>query len=158
MYITQYYYITLYNTSKNTVLLPQTSNVKQTSNVTTGTNRNITLYVSNHGQIIHAPLLLRWEQPHWFAAPGSDAGYKPSFRRTNWFGPVGQECDMVMTRAGVIDLSPFGKIEVSGPDAHKFIDHICANVVPKVYHLNNDILMPSSSEKHCYRLYMIVVS
>ena len=74
-----------------------------------------------------------WEQPHWFSAPGHDAGYKPSFRRTNWFGPVGEECDMVMTRAGVIDLTPFGKIQVSGPDAVKYMDHICANVVPKVH-------------------------
>jgi len=25
-----------------------------------------------------------WEQPNWFALPGDQAGYLPSFRRTNW--------------------------------------------------------------------------
>lgn len=39
---------------------------------------------------------------------------------------------MVMKKAGVIDLTSFGKIEVTGPDSHRFMDHICANVVPKV--------------------------
>ena len=73
-----------------------------------------------------------WEQPHWFAREGDDHGYKPSFRRTNWFEPVGREVDLVMKRAGVIDLTPFGKLEVKGPDAYSFIDTICANEVPKV--------------------------
>ena len=25
-----------------------------------------------------------WEQPNWFALPGDQPGYVPSFRRTNW--------------------------------------------------------------------------
>jgi len=25
-----------------------------------------------------------WEQPNWFALPGDEPGYVPSFRRTNW--------------------------------------------------------------------------
>lgn len=73
-----------------------------------------------------------WEVPHWFATEQTPAGYQPSFRRTNWFEPASKECEMVMNRAGVIDLTSFGKIEVSGPDAHKYMDHICANAVPKV--------------------------
>ncbi len=39
---------------------------------------------------------------------------------------------MVMKGVGIIDVSPFAKLEVSGPDAATFIDHICANAVPKV--------------------------
>ena len=73
-----------------------------------------------------------WEQPNWFALPGDDVGYKPSFRRTNWFEPVGRECDMVLNRVGIIDLTPFGKIEVSGKDAAKFLDVMVANKLPKV--------------------------
>lgn len=76
-----------------------------------------------------------WEQPHWFALPGDDAGYQPSFRRTNWFGPVGRECGMVMERCGLIDLTPFGKFEVKGKDASRFVDFIFANNVPKVSRL-----------------------
>ena len=47
-----------------------------------------------------------WEQPHWFAHPGDEAGYKPSFRRTNWFEPVARECDMVLSYKEIISVSP----------------------------------------------------
>ncbi|KAG7238626.1 hypothetical protein INR49_030700 [Caranx melampygus] len=73
-----------------------------------------------------------WEQPHWFYKPGDETGYKPSFRRTNWFGPVGRECRLVMEKVGVIDLTPFGKFIVKGKDSHKLLDRIFANTMPKV--------------------------
>uniref|UniRef100_A0A8C9U9J6 Dimethylglycine dehydrogenase, mitochondrial n=1 Tax=Scleropages formosus TaxID=113540 RepID=A0A8C9U9J6_SCLFO len=72
-----------------------------------------------------------WEQPHWFYKPGDDVGYKPSFRRTNWFEPVGRECRLVMEKVGVIDLTPFGKFMVQGKDSVKLLDRLFANVVPK---------------------------
>ena len=77
-----------------------------------------------------------WEQPNWFALEGDLGGYRTSFRRGNWFEPVGRECKMVMENAGIIDLSPFGKFDISGPDAHIFLDMLCANAVPKV--IEND--------------------
>ncbi|XP_027008413.2 dimethylglycine dehydrogenase, mitochondrial [Tachysurus fulvidraco] len=73
-----------------------------------------------------------WEQPHYFYMAGDDVGYKPSFRRTNWFGPVGRECKLVMEKVGVIDLSPFGKFTVKGKDAHRLLDRLFANTMPKV--------------------------
>ena len=39
---------------------------------------------------------------------------------------------MVYNRVGVVDLTPFAKLEVKGPDACDFMDRICANAVPKV--------------------------
>lgn len=72
-----------------------------------------------------------WEQPTWFAQPEDERGYKPSFRLTNWFHPVGRECQRVLENVGVIDLSPFGKFEITGPDASKYMDHLVANHVPK---------------------------
>ncbi|XP_053557345.1 dimethylglycine dehydrogenase, mitochondrial [Bombina bombina] len=72
-----------------------------------------------------------WEQPHWFYKPGDDTGYKPSYRRTNWFEPVRREYNQVMEKVGVIDLTPFGKFRVKGNDAVKLLDHILANVIPK---------------------------
>ncbi|XP_064618508.1 dimethylglycine dehydrogenase, mitochondrial-like [Lineus longissimus] len=77
-----------------------------------------------------------WEQPNWFVLPGDEGGYKPSFRRTNWFKPVGREVDMVLERAGLIDLSPFGKFEVKGKDAAKLMDQLLANKLPKVGQTN----------------------
>ncbi|KAG1937093.1 dimethylglycine dehydrogenase, mitochondrial [Pimephales promelas] len=77
-----------------------------------------------------------WEQPHYFHKPGDDIGYKPSFRRTNWFGPVGRECKLVMEGVGVIDLSPFGKFMVKGDDSHRLLDRLFANTLPKVGQTN----------------------
>ncbi|CAO2592957.1 Dimethylglycine dehydrogenase, mitochondrial [Lemmus lemmus] len=73
-----------------------------------------------------------WEQPHWFYKPGQDTEYRPSFRRTNWFEPVGSEYKQVMQRVGVIDLSPFGKFNIKGQDSTRLLDHLFANVIPKV--------------------------
>ncbi|KAK7895900.1 hypothetical protein WMY93_021225 [Mugilogobius chulae] len=77
-----------------------------------------------------------WEQPHWFYKPGDDTRYKPSFRRTNWFGPVGRECKLVMEKVGVVDLTPFGKFSVKGKDSHKLLDRLFANTMPKVGQTN----------------------
>lgn len=77
-----------------------------------------------------------WEQPNWFALPGDEKGYVPSFRRTNWFAPVRRESELVRKRVGVIDLSPFGKLEVKGRGSVDFIDSMFANVVPKVFTLD----------------------
>nr|XP_002815732.3 dimethylglycine dehydrogenase, mitochondrial isoform X1 [Pongo abelii] len=73
-----------------------------------------------------------WEQPHWFYKPGQDTQYRPSFRRTNWFEPVGSEYKQVMQRVGVTDLSPFGKFNIKGQDSIRLLDHLFANVIPKV--------------------------
>ena len=102
-------------------------------------------------KLLFASLFLGWEQPNWFLRDNLETprkrsyrkidcfeeavivdAYEPSFRRTNWFEPVGEECALVMNAVGVIDLTPFGKVEISGVDAERFMDHVCANVVPKV--------------------------
>ena len=57
---------------------------------------------------------------------------RPSFRRTNWFGPVGRECKLVMEKVGVIDLTPFAKFIVKGKDSQKLLDRLFANNMPKV--------------------------
>ncbi|XP_053151412.1 dimethylglycine dehydrogenase, mitochondrial [Hemicordylus capensis] len=73
-----------------------------------------------------------WEQPHWFYKPGDEIGYKPSFRHTNWFEPVGREYKQVLEKVGVIDLTPFGKFSIKGSDSVKLLDRLLANVIPKV--------------------------
>nr|XP_061822409.1 dimethylglycine dehydrogenase, mitochondrial-like [Nerophis lumbriciformis] len=85
-----------------------------------------------------------WEQPHWFYKEGDHTQYKPSFRRTNWFGPVGRECQLVMEKVGVIDLTPFGKFTVKGKDSHQLLDRLFANTMPKVGQTNiSHMLTPS---------------
>jgi len=71
-----------------------------------------------------------WERANWFAPPGVERKDLWSFRRTNYFQHVGNECRLMRERVGVIDLSPFTKHEVSGPGAERWLDSLVANKVP----------------------------
>jgi dimethylglycine dehydrogenase len=53
-----------------------------------------------------------------------------SFRRSNYFQHVGDECRRMRDAVGVIDLTPFTKHEVSGPGAEAWLDSLVANKVP----------------------------
>ena len=97
-----------------------------------------------------------WERPNWFAPPGYELSEqdlaKPevllnenhpplvdskrpvekwSFRRSNYFDFVGQECRAVHERVGLQDMSAFAKFEVSGPGAAAWLDRILTNRIPK---------------------------
>lgn len=74
---------------------------------------------------------LGWERPNWFAPPGMEAKDVYSMGRQNWFEPVGDEHRHVRDAVGVFDQSSFSKYELSGPDAQKALDWICANDVSK---------------------------
>ena len=90
-----------------------------------------------------------WERPNWFAPEGyaraeedletarradqrqSRAGRhgrqgriveKWSFRRSNYFEHVGDECRNVMESVGLQDMSPFAKMDVSGPGAREWLE------------------------------------
>ena len=72
-----------------------------------------------------------WERPNWFAPEGTEPKDDWSFRRTNYFGPVGAECQAVRERAGLIDITSFSKFRVSGPGAEAALDRVLANRLPK---------------------------
>jgi dimethylglycine dehydrogenase len=96
-----------------------------------------------------------WERPNWFAPKGyalSEAdlakpdvllnenhpavaeGERPrekwSFRRSNYFQFVGDECRNVHDNVGLIDMSAFAKCEVSGPGAESWLNSILTNSAP----------------------------
>ncbi len=71
-----------------------------------------------------------WERANWFAPAGVPAKDQWSFRRTNYFEHVGNECRRLRERVGVIDLTPFTKHEVSGAGAEAWLDTLVANKVP----------------------------
>eukprot|EP01097_Dermamoeba_algensis_P001301 TRINITY_DN1495_c0_g3_i2.p1 TRINITY_DN1495_c0_g3~~TRINITY_DN1495_c0_g3_i2.p1 ORF type:complete len:454 (+),score=106.26 TRINITY_DN1495_c0_g3_i2:1341-2702(+) len=73
-----------------------------------------------------------WERPLWFALPGDDAGYKPSYEFGNWLEPMKRECKAIMERVGLMDLTSFSKYIVSGPDATAYLDKLVANTLPAV--------------------------
>jgi dimethylglycine dehydrogenase len=97
-----------------------------------------------------------WERPNWFAPEGYEVSanelgtddvllnhnHAPadwtgklrerwSFRRSNYFEHVGNECRHVAEHVGLLDMSAFAKCFVTGPGAEAWLDSILANRVPK---------------------------
>ncbi|MBT5416160.1 MAG: FAD-dependent oxidoreductase, partial [Rhodospirillaceae bacterium] len=75
-----------------------------------------------------------WEVPNWFAPEGPEgiaAKDVPSYRRANWFPPVGEECRAVRRGVGVIDMSSLAKIALAGPEAEAVLAGLSANRVPQ---------------------------
>jgi len=96
-----------------------------------------------------------WERPNWFAPPGYalDAAAlaktdvllnenhapaidgriveKWSFRRSNYFEHVGNECRHVHEHVGLLDMSAFAKFELSGPGAAAWLDRFVAGRLPQ---------------------------
>jgi len=70
-----------------------------------------------------------YERPNWFAQNGAKAEYKYSYKRQNWFDFYAEEHMAVRQGVGIYDISSFGKFEVSGPDAEKALQWICAGNV-----------------------------
>jgi sarcosine dehydrogenase len=74
---------------------------------------------------------LGWERPNWFAPEGMKASDVYSMGRQNWFDAVGEEHRHVREAVGLFDQSSFAKFEMSGTDAVRALDWICANDVGK---------------------------
>ncbi|MFC3165692.1 GcvT family protein [Ciceribacter thiooxidans] len=85
--------------------------------------------LKKHGAVFGSKL--GWERPNWFAPAGTEPKDVYSMGRQNWFEPVGDEHRHVREAVGVFDQSSFSKYELSGPDALKALDWICANDVAK---------------------------
>jgi len=69
-----------------------------------------------------------WERPKWFSLDGREEQH--SFRRSNVFEVVRDECMAVRERVGLLDLSGFAKYDINGPDAEVLLNRICANRMP----------------------------
>lgn len=70
-----------------------------------------------------------YERPNWFAQGGAKAEYEYSYKRQNWFEFYASEHRAMRENVGIYDISSFGKFEVSGPDAEKALQWICAGDV-----------------------------
>jgi dimethylglycine dehydrogenase len=55
-----------------------------------------------------------------------------TFRRSNAHAPVGEECRAVREAVGLLEISNYGKFEVTGPAADDWLSSIMANRVPAV--------------------------
>ena len=72
-----------------------------------------------------------WERPNWFAPESVEARDVWSFRRSNYFEHVGNECRHVNEKVGLLDMSAFSKFSVTGPGAESWLDGLVANRIPK---------------------------
>ncbi|MFQ5955750.1 MAG: FAD-dependent oxidoreductase, partial [Kiloniellales bacterium] len=72
-----------------------------------------------------------WERPNWFAPDGVERRDKWSFRRSNYFEHVGNECRKLRTDVSIIDITSFSKFTVSGPGAEGYLDRLVANRLPR---------------------------
>lgn len=82
-----------------------------------------------HGAVFGSKL--GWERPNWFAPEGVAPKDVYSMGRQNWFAAVGDEHRHVREAVGIFDQSSFAKYEMTGRDAQKALDWICANDVSK---------------------------
>lgn len=71
------------------------------------------------------------EHALWFAPEGQPAVETPMFRRSNAFGPTGEEARAVRSAVGVLEIANFAKHEVSGPAAEAFLDRVLAGRLPR---------------------------
>ena len=69
------------------------------------------------------------ETPLYFGPPGFKE--KPTLKRSNAFDIVGSECRAVREGVGLLDIAPFSRYEVTGPEAESWLDWLMAARLPK---------------------------
>ena len=70
------------------------------------------------------------EHALWFAPKGQEPREDVTFRRSNAHAIVGEECHAVRESAGLLEISNYGKFEVTGPGAGAWLGKVMANKVP----------------------------
>jgi len=68
-----------------------------------------------------------WERPNWFAPAGAEPKEAASFERGVAFHAIGLEHQAVRERVGIVDMTSFSKLEVSGPGALALLQHLAVN-------------------------------
>src|SRR6476659_4972167 len=78
-----------------------------------------------------------WERPPWYEANaallGDDAGYRPAseWAARDWSPIAVAEHLACRERVGLFDVSPFTKVEVTGPGAGAYLQRLAANEVDR---------------------------
>jgi dimethylglycine dehydrogenase len=84
------------------------------------------------------------EHPLWFAPRGTPAREDITFRRSNAHAHVANECRAVRESVGLLEISNYGKFEVTGPGAADWLASIMANRLPAVGRI---VLSPMLNER-----------
>jgi dimethylglycine dehydrogenase len=95
-----------------------------------------------------------WECPNFFAAAEADRCEKPSWRRSDAFPHVAEECRHVMTQVGLLDLTRFAKTRISGPGAEAWLNRMSCQRIPN--QAGRIALAPLLTEKGLFKTDMTV--
>ncbi len=72
------------------------------------------------------------EHALWFAPSAAEATEDITFHRSNAHAHVAAECQAVREAVGLLEISNYGKFEVTGPGTEEWLSYVMANRVPKV--------------------------
>jgi len=72
------------------------------------------------------------EHALWFAPKGTEPTENITFRRSNAHAHVAADCHAVRNAAGLLEISNYGKFEVTGPKAAEWLATVMANRVPAI--------------------------
>ncbi len=72
------------------------------------------------------------EHALWFAPKGTEPHEQITFRRSNAHPHVGAECRALRDSVGLLEISNYGKFEVTGPNAAEWLAKVMANRVPAI--------------------------
>jgi dimethylglycine dehydrogenase len=72
------------------------------------------------------------EHPLWFAPSAAEATEDITFHRSSAHRHVAAECRAVRDAVGLLEISNYGKFEVTGPASEQWLSHLMANRVPQV--------------------------
>jgi dimethylglycine dehydrogenase len=70
------------------------------------------------------------EHALWLAAPGTEPVEQVTFKRSNAFPVVAEECRAVREAVGLLEISNFAKYEIAGPAAEAWLGHVLAGRIP----------------------------
>src|SRR3954452_4254082 len=76
------------------------------------------------------------EHPLWFARPGEEPHEDVTFRRSNAFGVVAEECTTVRERVGLTECSNFAKYRVTGAGSAGWLQGLFTNRLPRAGRIN----------------------
>ncbi len=68
----------------------------------------------------------------WFAPAAAQATEEVTFKRSNAHEHVAAECATVRGAVGLLEISNYGKFEVTGPGAVEWLSRVMANRVPEI--------------------------
>lgn len=72
------------------------------------------------------------EHPLWFQRPSLEPAEDVTFRRSNAFEVVAEECEAVRERVGLTEASNFAKYHVSGEGCAEWLQGLFTNRLPKI--------------------------